>query len=772
MNHSTEISGLRFREQLFQLFRANERLARSAAVFLCGTAVAMARITGETVPFGIAFAAAVPFGGLPAALLGTTLGYLLAAPSPLSWQFAAGAVGAALLRRGLAAIAKKPRRWHSVFSATAAAGAAVVLPGVYSNPLIYDVLLWITTLMMAGAGAMFLYTGTGAVWQAPSERGQALRERSCVTSLCITASLCLMGLCSVSISQLSLGRSAATLLLLLTAAGAGSRCSALCGVVCGLVVGFSTGEFTMAIACFAVGGLLAGLFAPLGRFGSVAALTVCYGFFAMLAQRSTAGFMEVLLAAGVFLVFPASVPRRVGMLLSPRREQHVARLLMGERLEDVSAALRDVATTTTEVSRRLSDAYAEDLSGVCDRVAQNNCRGCMYQLSCWQKNYSDTMDAFQHGIAALRERGELRAEDFGASLTRCISRGQLAESLREEYQAYAGREEERRHAGRMRAIVTDQFEGLAGALEGLSHSMQGILPCGASFTGHIEEALTGVQREIREVLCWRNGAGRLTVRVELPAAMEKWVDNARLTAAVTAAAGLPMSDPVRSREGASLWLTFSERPLYRLEQGICQLVAGDGKVSGDTLRLVRCADGVSAMVLSDGMGCGMSAALDSAMLASLIARLLEAGLPCDSALRLVNSAMLVKGGRESLATLDAAEIDCYTGKTRFCKAGAAPTYLRHGGRGVVIDTVSLPAGILDGVEAESRELTLGDQDLLVMVSDGVPTEEEWLPKMLEEWQEKDLSALCRRLAESARLRCREPREDDITVVALRLVKNA
>lgn len=166
----------------------------------------------------------------------------------------------------------------------------------------------------------------------------------------------------------------------------------------------------------------------------------------------------------------------------------------------------------------------------------------------------------------------------------------------------------------------------------------------------------------------------------------------------------------------------------------------------------------------------MNAALDSAMLASLISRLLEAGLCCESALRLVNSAMMVKG-RESLATLDAAEIDCYSGKTRFCKAGAASTYLRHAGRGVVIDSISLPAGILDGVEPESRELTLGEQDILVMISDGVPTEEDWLSALLEHWQGKDLTMLCRQIAESARLRSKELREDDITVAALRLVKN-
>lgn len=771
MNHSSEITGLGLREQLLQQIRSNDQLARGAAVFFGALAVSMGRITGETAPFGVALVAAVPAGGALPALLGAALGYLLSAPMPISWHYALACTAALLLRRLLAVVLKKTARWQGVLSAVLAVGGAVVLPQAYGDPLIYDVLLWLTALMMAGAGSAFLQQGLSLLWKTRSERGVALRQHTTVTSLCLTAALCLMGLCTVSFSGLSLGRVAASVLILIAAAGAGSRFSALLGVICGMVAGFSTGEFTLSITCFAVGGLLAGLFSPLGRLGSVMALTICYGFFAMLAQRSAAGFLEVLLAAIIFLLLPASVSRRAGMLLSPRREQNLARLLTGERLEDASTALRDVASTTQEVSRRLSAAYAEDLSTLYDRVAQKHCRGCLYQLTCWQKGYDDTIDAFQHGVQALRKKGVLAPEDLGAQMARCPRREKIAGSLTEGYRAYASREQERQHAGRVREIVTDQFEGLAGALEGLSHGLQNVIPCGENLTERIHEALCAEQKEVREVLCWRGAGGRLQVRVQVPAAIEKWLQSARMARVISEAAGITMAETKKAKEGAVLLLTFAEQPVYRLEQGVCQLIAEGGKVSGDTLRLVKCEGGSSAMILSDGMGCGMNAALDSAMLASLVARLLEAGLPCASALRLVNSALMVKGGRESLATLDATEIDCYTGRAHFHKAGAAPTFLRHGGRGVEIDSDSLPAGILGGVEPESRELTLSEQDIVVMISDGVPTEEDWLPALVEGWQGKDLSMLCRQIAESARLRRREPKEDDITVAALRLVKN-
>ncbi|HAL11826.1 MAG TPA: stage II sporulation protein E, partial [Ruminococcaceae bacterium] len=79
-------------------------------------------------------------------------------------------------------------------------------------------------------------------------------------------------------------------------------------------------------------------------------------------------------------------------------------------------------------------------------------------------------------------------------------------------------------------------------------------------------------------------------------------------------------------------------------------------------------------------------------------------------------------------------------------------------------------GILDGVEPVERRFDLHEEDLILMVSDGVPTEEPWVEEQLAAWEGTDPTELCRRIAEAARLRCRDPRPDDITVAALRLEK--
>ena len=133
-----------------------------------------------------------------------------------------------------------------------------------------------------------------------------------------------------------------------------------------------------------------------------------------------------------------------------------------------------------------------------------------------------------------------------------------------------------------------------------------------------------------------------------------------------------------TRYGSESLLTFNEKPLYCLSVGYAQYAA-EGRLCGDTVKVARDGRGHQILIISDGMGRGSRAALDGAMGAGLLSRLLSAGFGFDAALKVVNSALLVKSNEESLATLDCACVDLFTGRCAFYKAGAPRSYvLRHG----------------------------------------------------------------------------------------------
>ncbi|MEG1774535.1 MAG: SpoIIE family protein phosphatase [Oscillospiraceae bacterium] len=259
---------------------------------------------------------------------------------------------------------------------------------------------------------------------------------------------------------------------------------------------------------------------------------------------------------------------------------------------------------------------------------------------------------------------------------------------------------------------------------------------------------------------------RISVVAVFPARKATRLDLAKVTAELSELASQELALPEQLFEGDSTRLWWSVRARFAAECGHAQRAARCARLCGDSVADFRDAAGRAVLLLSDGMGVGGSAAVDATMTTSLLSRLLRAGATFDAALRLVNAALLSGGGEERLCTVDACVLDLTTGQLDLYKAGAAPTFLIRQNRVQRIETASLPAGILGGAEARHTVLTLGDGDVVVMVSDGVTdTGTDWIPSQLQALAGQTPAVLCERLLATAVERRIGDREDDMSVLA-------
>lgn len=170
--------------------------------------------------------------------------------------------------------------------------------------------------------------------------------------------------------------------------------------------------------------------------------------------------------------------------------------------------------------------------------------------------------------------------------------------------------------------------------------------------------------------CKRDGSGHIILTakiIELP-------ENAVLREATNALSkelGATLALPAIRDIENGVELTFSEKPRFCFEIGSDQRPGSNDGDCGDCYDCVGLEDGRNVIILSDGMGTGRRAAVDSAMATDLFASLICSGLSCEVALRTVNTALIAKSEDESLATLDIASLDPYSGEISFFKAGAA-----------------------------------------------------------------------------------------------------
>jgi hypothetical protein len=144
-----------------------------------------------------------------------------------------------------------------------------------------------------------------------------------------------------------------------------------------------------------------------------------------------------------------------------------------------------------------------------------------------------------------------------------------------------------------------------------------------------------------------------------------------------------------------------------------------GQLCGDSACFAKLGDNRHAIIISDGMGKGKKAAMESQTVTRTVITLLKSGASVDTTLQIINSIMAIKSSDDSFATMDLAIIDKAERTAKFYKIGGAPTLIRRGEELFHIQTSHVPLGIVNGLEIQYRELKLRRGDMIIMMSDGV-----------------------------------------------------
>lgn len=316
----------------------------------------------------------------------------------------------------------------------------------------------------------------------------------------------------------------------------------------------------------------------------------------------------------------------------------------------------------------------------------------------------------------------------------------------------------------IKQLVRDQFSTLSTAVREIAHSFSDETKFDTPASARVSSVLSGYGINAKEVICSQTGeqtkidikAEKITGKISRTALMDD-IENA---------CGYKLSIPDVTEDEAETLIRFEKRPRYNLRIGHAQRTA-EGKMCGDSFDSFSDTEGNTVIIISDGMGTGPKAAVDGTVAAWLFSKLIAAGLGFESALKLSNSAMIVKSAEESLATIDSVRISLHTGKADFFKAGAGTSFVCKGKKIYNIGSPSLPLGILREVEFSKDTLMLRRGDKLLMMSDGVPQAAyNEIARSLSNFNKNDPSELAERVVEVAEKYSVLKRPDDITAVAV------
>lgn len=743
---------------------------------LCGILVSRGTLLGTLAPFGASYAAAVPKKYLFSSLVGTAFGYILLKPTD-SFRYIAVIVAIGALRWLMGDIEKvsKSRLFAplAAFLPTLATGIALLFASTSTLSSFADCFI---EAVLSGAAAYFISV---SVQLADEKRGISAYTRQETASLVMTGCVLILAFGSLTFENISLGRIIAITAVLLCARYGGVNGGAVCGIATGAV--FSIASRAQGFVCggFAFGGLMAGMFAPVGKLGCAIAFLISNGIMSLAFGENTqlaAVLIESLIGSVVFMILPKEVGNIISPVFSNEKNSSLGETLRKNivmRLDFASKAIYNVRNDVNSVSDKLKDLYSPSFSVVCENVEKEVCNNCGLKTYCYEHRQGVTRDDFFRLEELLEAQGRISESDVeDAFVKNCCKKGEIARSMNLNYREYLSAIEAQRRVSDVRGVVAGQFSGVSDILGDLSDEFKNTMRCDLDSSERIISALSALGAIPVECICLVSDGGRMSVELELSSKGDSKLSKGTIMREVSKCCGRRFDLPTVTCEGDRIRAALCEMPVYDVEIGSDQHIANNGKLCGDCLDYFNDGFGKTYALVCDGMGTGGRAAVDGNMAVSVMGRLLRSGLSADSSLQIVNSALMVKSEDESLSTLDLTGVDLYTGKVTLKKAGAPATFVRKNGRVMVREMPSLPVGILNGVKFSSDTVNLSSGDMVVMVSDGVITgDEKWLEKLIRSWNEGSTQELARAVVDEAIKRRGDSPDDDITALAIRITDN-
>ena len=451
-----------------------------------------------------------------------------------------------------------------------------------------------------------------------------------------------------------------------------------------------------------------------------------------------------------------------------------------QRLLKYAKSFDGLSKTFLSMSRK-SEIRPEDMGQIQQEVAGRICSSCDTCAICWAPADNTMYRVFGRLTGSLMQNGEADEETRRELEAHCRYPDYV------EREAMAAFEQVRVNKAWYNRLLENR-EVIAQQLDAMAFIMEDCASETVLLDAEEKRKLAEIRYRakecgivVEEVHLFKKNDGHIQAVLMVRSKWGNCVAMRDLTKVVTGSLDLYMKPHKDTRTFISketMEVVYEEEPAFHAVHGVARLVKDGSPVSGDNFSFMEKEDGELVLSLSDGMGFGAMASKESELVVDLLERFIEAGFTKDTAIKMLNSAMVIHGENEKYSTVDISSVNLYTGETSFYKIGASATFIRHKNGSVeCLLSTSLPVGVSFEIEIEQAKKQLADGDFLVMVTDGVieylntDCPEETMEEIISEIKTNHPGLLAKKILDQVMLYTGGKVEDDMTVLAAAIWEN-
>ncbi|MFD2702552.1 stage II sporulation protein E [Paenibacillus shunpengii] len=750
--------------------------------FLLGKAM----ILDELSPFAIAYFAVIMFLRrdflLPVGIAILAGGFF--APYPTLFTIAAEVSIFYLLYRGLSSFGKTELSYAPVMVFTSA--FMVNLFTVLIGPsftwyavlmmTIDAVLSFVLTLVFIQAIPVFTYR----------KKNVNLRSEEILCLIILLASV-MTGAVGFTVYNLSAENVLSRYLILVFALVGGAPLGASVGVITGLILSLANMSAIYQMSLLAFSGMLAGMLkegkklaVSLGMLLGSSILAIYLGGTGDVITSTYESCAAILL----FLLTPKSILNVISKYVPGTQDHSHNQHEYAKRIRDLTA---ERVTRFSQVFKQLSKSFdqmsevpeikqgQQDMEHFMNAVADGTCAACFKQSQCWDGKFYQTYKYMTEMMSAIEENPDFEAKDIPASWTKsCAKTEAVLDVMKRQYGLYQDNMQWKRQIYDSRVLVAEQLSGVSQVMEDLAREIQRETTIMHKQEDQIRSALEQLGLSIHSIDIINLDAGH--VEIEIVHAYTKGFDECRKIIAPLLSDILDehiavVEEVMTLPKQGLATVTFGSAKTYEVTTGVAGAAKGGGLLSGDSYSTVELGNGTFAVALSDGMGNGERARMESSTALNILEQLLQSGMDAKLAIKSVNSILMLRSPEEIYATVDMALIDQYSAQSTFLKIGSTPSFIKRGDEVIPVSASNLPIGIIKDIEVDLVSIQLNPGDIVIMMTDGIydapgyaVNKEMWMKRMIQELDSEDPQEIADILLERVIRYQQNKIHDDMTVV--------
>lgn len=544
--------------------------------------------------------------------------------------------------------------------------------------------------------------------------------------------LCLMvaGIGNIACFGVSIRNIAALAIIIVIAYAGGASIGAVIGVTMGIIVGVTSKNILLFISLYSCCGLVVGVFKETGKiFSALAYLIVSSIIVGYSVTINIYGAVEIAVPTVIMLLTPAKFIEGILQELSNEEKNRIineaqidgVKSEFIERIENLKKILDRLSKSMNKLSGNHKLLVKDKSSAMIENLADRVCSNCEMNSKCWGKELNKTFFEFSE-LIEMFEQGKGK---INKSLkANCVKSNTLIKSCEEFYNTTTVNEVLKERMGEGRQLIAENIAGISQAMDDVIKEFTRDVDNCYELDKVLKKALSRKNIAYKNIYSYTDKKGRLKIKMLMENCYGENICGKAILPILKEVLRVPFSI---SDEGCRInpetnecSVVIEESPKYNMLSYVASIPKDGEKFSGDSFNFGKNKNGIYVIALSDGMGSGPDAGLESSVAIDIIDEFIERGYDEEIAIKAINSIMNMKFSEdEKFTTLDMSMVDLYSGELSVIKAGAVATFIKRYEDIQVISDNSLPFGAVEEIEYKKNKKKLKHRDIVITISDGI-----------------------------------------------------